>query len=336
MLKILICFVIVFVIGLGFVFFNKDIKGRVLGATEINTDIIYNHLDNAVTKVVDEIKELPFPDLSFSQNALGKLPESYNKPAEPIIEPFDLNSVYGVVMDIKNNEVLFSKFAEKEWPIASITKLITALVFLDHNSGWDGVYTIRREDRREGGKIYLYTGEKVKIKDLFYLSLVGSANTATIGLVHSTGMTIEEFVKKMNEKVSAMGLKNTRFYDPVGLNNYNVSTASEIAKFAQVALSNNDISEATLTKEYRFTTQGGREKTVYNTDDLLDIFPQNGVKILGGKTGYLQVAGYCFVGKFIDHDGREMISVVLGGDTRDSRFTETRDLIEWTYENFVW
>jgi D-alanyl-D-alanine carboxypeptidase (penicillin-binding protein 5/6) len=77
---------------------------------------------------------------------------------------------------------------------------------------------------------------------------------------------------------------------------------------------------------------GGRRKVVYNTDDLLNIFPQNGIRITGGKTGYTPSAGYCFVGKFVDHEGREMISVVLGSASRDSRFSETKELVEWAYK----
>ena len=338
--KILIFFTITLVVVLSSVIWHYSpvdgVKGKVLGIAEENTNYLYNRLDSVASKVVDGVKRLPIPHLPRTEQAQGKLPDNKDKLEKIEVTPFELNAVYGAVMDTQNNEILFNKEANKEWPIASITKLVTALVFLDNNPGWDGIYTITREDRRDGGKIYLYTGERVKIKDLFFLSLVGSANTATIGLVHSTGMTENEFVKKMNEKVKSLGLENTRFHDPVGLNNYNISTAKEIAKFAQVALSNKDITAATLTKKYEFTTQGGRRKVAYNTDDLLDIFPQNGVRILGGKTGYLMASGYCFVGKFTDHDGREMISVFLGGDTRSSRFTETHELIEWAYENYVW
>ena len=316
-----------FAIGLSFVLSGstiaidgiENVKGKVLGMSEEIKDISLSHLPRVL-------------------QAQGKLPESEDKPKEeerPEVIPFDLQSNCGSVMDLQNKEILFNKEADKKWPIASITKLVTALVFLDNNPGWDAIYEVRREDRREGGKIYLYTGDKVSVKNLFYLSLVGSANTATLALVRSTGMNEEEFVQKMNEKVSNMGLENTYFSDPAGLS-YNVSTAKEVAKFAQVALSNSDISAATLTKKYELTTLGGRKRIVYNTDDLLDIFPQNGIKIIGGKTGYTEAAGYCFVGKFVDHNGIEMISVVLGSGSRNSRFSETKNLAEWAYESYVW
>ncbi len=310
--------------------------------------IYFDPVKSVIAGVVGKIKGLPAPQLPQALRAIGMLPQSGDrlaapaaddKPREPIrppAAPFDLKAEAGTIMDAKNNKILFAKNAAQARSIASITKLMTAMVFLENNPGWENIYQIKREDRREGGRIYLYMGEKVKVRDLFYLSLVGSANTATIALVGSTGMSEEEFVRKMNEKASGMGLVNTDFYDPAGLNNNNISTAEEIAKFAVVALADSDINEATLSKKYEFTTLGGRKKTVYSTDQLLGTFPQNGIRIIGGKTGYLELAGYSFVGRFIDRDGREMISVVLGSDSRDSRFSETRELAEWAYENYVW
>lgn len=299
----------------------------------------------ALAGAVEQIKNFPAPRLPQALRVAPRLPRSEdrpiisaerNKPVQPAIAPFALKAAAGAVMDIRNNKIIFAKNADRKRPIASITKLMTAMVFLDNNPGWDDIYQIKREDRREGGRIYLYTGEKVRVRDLFYLSLVGSANTATIALVRSTGMSEDEFTRKMNDKARDMGLANTVFEDPTGLSDNNVSTPEEIAKFAAVALTNGDISEATLSKEYTLTTLGGRKKTVYSTDRLLGAFPQNGIRITGGKTGYLELAGYSFVGKFVDRDGREMISVVLGGESKDSRFSETRELIEWAYENYVW
>ena len=271
---------------------------------------------------------------------LGKLPMSENKPKgewpkKQAIQ-FDLQSSCAAVAEATSSQVLFAKEADKEWPIASITKLMTALVFLEHNPGWDAVYTITDEDRREGGRINVFRGEKIKVKDLFNLSLVGSDNTATVALVHSIGLSEEDFVKKMNAKAESIGLKHTRFYDAVGLSNDNVSIAREVIELARVSLAEEEIQTATLKKKYEFSTVQGRKKTVYNTDDLLNNFPHNGIKILGGKTGYTESAGYCFVGKFMDRSGREIISVVLGSPNRDSRFSQTKNLIEWAYKNFVW
>lgn len=275
-----------------------------------------------------------------AKEPLGKLPASADKlpgerPREKAIQ-FDLESSCAAVAEATSSQILFTKEADKEWPIASITKLVTALVFLEYNPGWDTVYTITDEDRREGGRVNVFRGEKIKVKDLFNLSLVGSDNTATVALVHSTGLSEEDFVKKMNAKAEGLGLKRTRFHDAVGLSDNNASIAREVIELAKAALAEEEIGTATLKKKYEFLTVQGRKKIVYNTDSLLDNFPQNGIKILGGKTGYTESAGYCFVGKFVDRSGREIISVVLGSPNNDSRFNQTKDLVEWAYKNFVW
>jgi len=275
-----------------------------------------------------------------SQIIRGALPENQNKPSGPQkkkeVKEFEITAKSVVAIDGETEQFLFTSNPDELTPLASLTKLMTALVFLEHNPGWDTPYEIKREDRREGGRIYLFLGEKVTVKDLFHLSLVASDNTATIALAKSTGLSEEEFVKKMNEKAVSLGLNKTKFSDPVGLDNNNVSTARETAKLAKITLSLEDIRQATMSKDYRFKTSDGKGKVVSSTDYLLKNFPSNGLKIVGGKTGYTDLAGYCFAGKFSNNSGQEIITVILGGQTSEERFQKTRDLAEWVYNNFIW
>jgi D-alanyl-D-alanine carboxypeptidase len=288
-----------------------------------------------VLGVSEAMANRPFASLGY------ELPKNDYKPIVPPLksegtENIDLNIHSGAVLDSKTGTLIYGQEADYVQPIASITKLVTALVFLDTKPNWEEVYKMKASDRVDGGMIYLLTGEEVTVRDLFYLSLVGSANSATRALVSATGMTQKEFVAKMNKKVQSLGLKKTSFVDPVGLSDFNVSTAAEVTKIANEALKNKYIQEATLTKKYNFTTLAGRTNTAYNTDILLGIFSGDDIRIAGGKTGYTGMAGYCFVGKFINSEGNEVISAVLGGDTINSRFHETRNLINWTYNNFEW
>jgi len=297
-------------------FENKE--GMVLG---VSAEIIDNDYEKAF-----------FSNNTFPQsNYIYFLP-----PRKQSNEEIELNAYSGSVLDCGSGSVIFEKEAEKEVAIASITKLMTALIFLDTNPDFESEYIVSPQDRVEGGKIYLFNGDRVKIRDLFYLSLVGSANTATRALVNSTGMSQEEYVKAMNIKADSLGLKNTKFVDPIGISAYNVSTAKEVAKLAKTALENKYINEATLTDKYEFTTLTGKKKIVYSTDDLLTNFPQNGIKIMGGKTGYIEAANYCFVGKFTDVNNNEIITVILGSPDKYSRFTETRRLAEWIYTAYKW
>ncbi|MFA6171038.1 MAG: serine hydrolase [Patescibacteria group bacterium] len=277
-------------------------------------------------------------DASLSFLGYKKLPVSEDKPAPPVIR----NKVAGlkiaarsaVAVDCQSNNIIFKQAAEEKWPIASITKLMTALVFLDYNPGWEKEYQMKKGDRREGGKVFLFPGEKIKIKDLFYTSLVASDNTATAALVHSTGMTEGQFVEKMRERANLLGMVNTAFFDSTGLKP-NESTAEEIAKFARIALENEEIQKATLTRNYRYKTLDGKEKNIPSTDQLLKEEMGEGIKMAGGKTGFTNEAGYCFVGRF-SHDGHELVTVVLGTPSIDTRFTETGNLVKWIFSNFRW
>jgi len=213
---------------------------------------------------------------------------------------------------------------------------MTALVFLDYNPGWDKDYTMRREDRREGGRIYLYDGDEVLIKDLFYAALVGSDNTATIALIHSAGMSEEEFVGKMNEKAIVLGMMSTHFEDATGLNFNNKSTAKNIALLAKEALEREEIKTASMTDFYEFKTAGGRAVKITNTNALLFNNSDSNIKVDGGKTGHTDAAGYCYVGRFADENGNEVVSVVLGEADQKSRFTKTKELVAWVFDKYKW
>jgi len=317
-------------------------NGFVLGASEYQTarKVMVeqgNNFNNAIVEAIQGAKSLPIPpipQLPQFNMPMQTLPQ--NPIREAVAEEtvnFDLAAENGAILDCQNYNLFFSKKPDRSWPIASITKLFTAYTFLDYNPGWETIYTIRTEDKREGGKIYLFTGEKVKIKDLFYFSLVGSDNTATAALVHSTGMTDEEFVAKVNDKITNLGFKNTRIVDAVGLKDGNISTAREIARFADIALNVDEINRASLTKKYEFTTEQGKKKVITSTNELLNIFPEQEVSLLGGKTGHINASGYCLVSKFKDVDGRAIVTVVLGANSETGRFDLTKKLVDLYYNN---
>ncbi|MDD4332703.1 MAG: serine hydrolase [Patescibacteria group bacterium] len=299
---------------------NNNENGKVLGIIEASDLKSAGETEGAPGNILSENPITPEKEYPYLKN------DAIN---------FVLDAKNGVVINEKG-DLLFDKDADYLAPIASITKLMTALVFLDYNPGWDTVYKMKKEDRREGGRIYLFTGDEVTVKDLFYLSLVASDNTATIGLVNSTGLSEEEFVQKMNLKAIELGLTRTSFVDPVGLSDSNNSCALEVAELAKAALEKEEIQKATLTKNYSFLTLGGRRKVVSSTDYLLEDLPYDGIKILGGKTGATEAAGNCFVGKFTDNAGNEIISVVLGALNYQARFEETKKMIKWVYDSYAW
>ncbi len=255
------------------------------------------------------------------------------------INNFDIPRVTAksaLVYDIESGRAVYSKNVDEKTQIASITKLMTALVFLENNNDWDEYYKITKEDRRDGGRIYLYLGDTVKVRDLFNLSLVGSANTATVALVHSTGMSEEEFVEEMNRKAQELDLKNTYFKDTTGLSSENISNALDLVKLMKVVLENQKICEVIEKEKISFETLEGKTKTVYSTDKLLESLNGSEIKILGGKTGYTEDAGFCFVSSFSNENEKKLISVILGSRDVFSRFEETRDLVDYVYGSYGW
>lgn len=250
-------------------------------------------------------------------------------------EPPTITATAAAVFDVESKKVLYEKNPETMVPLASITKLMTALVVMDESPDFNEEYVMQPNDRREGGRIYFYNGDRITKGDLFNAMLVGSANTATIALVHSLGFTEEQFVYKMNEKAYALGLRKTSFADPVGLNPDNRSTAFEVLELTRVALAQPVIQEAVMQDSYTVTTKQGSRRTIASTDQLLS--DPADFSIAGGKTGYLREAGYCFTGGFSDANGnRPLITVVLGSETIDTRFSETTQLVDWVYTNHQW
>ncbi len=228
---------------------------------------------------------------------------------------------------------VFSRQADEAQPIASISKLMTALVFLEHNPGWDEVYTIGPEDQISGGKQNLFLGERMKVEDIFHASLVASDNGATLALVNASGLGQAEFVEAMNAKAKSLGLRQTSFVEPTGLSDGNVSTAREVVILARAAFQEEAIRQAASQSVYNFTTLEGREKRLESTDRLLEA--EGPFRILAGKTGYTEAAGYCFVALARDESGREVISAVLGGPSERSRFADSARLIGWSLGGLV-
>lgn len=214
-------------------------------------------------------------------------------------------------------------------PIASLTKLMTALVFLDTEINWQANYTIVREDNIKGGRLNLFPGDTLKIEELFKTALIASDNGATMALVRSTGLSEEAFVFRMNEKAKEMGLINTKFADPTGLSNDNVSTAKEVSILARTAFKKDQIISALENSKYTYTTKEGREKNIFSTLDLLNSNLED-LKYLAGKTGYTDEAGYCLVSLF-SQDNRDIITVVLGAQERNERVDISLDLAKWRY-----
>lgn len=273
---------------------------------------------------------LPFP---WSQVAVFEDPEATDEPQKitDSMAPV-LQSEAAIVMDARTGKVMFKKNPDKIWWLASLTKLMTAIVFLETDPDFDRVITYRAEDNEIGGKLYCNDGETLRVKDAFMIMLIGSANNITNTLVRSTGLTSTQFVDRMNAKAQELGLTNTIFTDPTGLALGNKSTGREYAKVVLEAAKYYEVYQAANTEEYSFTMRNtGNPHQIRNTNKIL-----NNYDFILSKTGYLDESLYNFATKIKDASGNEIVTITLGSPSGTIRFKETSTLIDWTFANWQW
>lgn len=230
-----------------------------------------------------------------------------------------------LLLDMKEEKIIEQQNPFEQRPIASITKLMTAMVALDYGMPWEQEVSIQPNEYVVGGKLQMYPGERATVRDLFHASLIGSANNATLAYVRELGIPKDEFVNQMNRKAIELGLEQTHFEDVTGLNTENVSTAYEVALLASAAFEQYpDISAAASRRDYPITFRGsGRTHTITNTNRLVI---EEGDHVAGGKTGFLYEAMYCLVvkgsGEYADR-----IAVVLGSVSEDEQFALVKKLL---------
>ena len=260
--------------------------------------------------------------------------EISNVSTDPIKEP-KLNSRYALVLDRDSKAILYSKDADKRVPMASTTKIMTAIVLLE-NLGVNNDLTLNTQievckeaGAINGSRLGLKKGDKVTINDLLYGLMLCSGNDAAIQIAVSIGGSVEGFANLMNKKAEELGLKDSHFVTPHGLDMpEHYTTAYELALIADYALDIEKISEVVKTKTYTVAINGNG-KTITNTNELLGYL--NGVN--GVKTGFTNGAGRCLVTS-VNRNGFNIITVVLGADTKKIRTKDSISLIEYTYSNY--
>ncbi len=244
-----------------------------------------------------------------------------------------LNSRSAFVLDMKTGKVLFQKNGYEKRSIASITKLMTAIVFLENNFDWNKNIKILDDDRLSGGKVALLPGDIVNLKYLFKATLIDSLNSGALALSRSSDLTQKEFIERMNSKALELGMRNTHFVEPSGINPKNQSTAMDVAILLKAAFKYDLIKDALTTKRYSFDVMGGKHYVITNTNKLLTGY----LDIVGGKTGYIDEAGFCLANLVKDKqvpDG--IIVVILGANSKEQRFQENKFLSQWVFDNWRW
>ncbi|MBU4284658.1 serine hydrolase [Patescibacteria group bacterium] len=240
--------------------------------------------------------------------------------------------VFNFKQDNSNN-VLFKKNAEQVLPIASLTKLMTAIIALENYNPEDIIKISKNSVDINGNNGGLINGEELKVKDLLYIMLVESSNDAAMALA-GDGIKIDfdTFIYLMNRKAQEINLKNTYFVEPVGLDSLNQSTASEMAIIAERTLKIPLILEILKTPQTTiFSIDKKFIHNITNTNKLLGKIPQ----LIGGKTGFTDEAGGCMVtiSNISNVSDNYLITVILGSSQRED---DTSKLIDWAQKAWIW
>jgi len=238
----------------------------------------------------------------------------------------DLRAEAAIIYNPETGQVLWEENAQDQRSIASITKVMTAAVFLEDSPDLSQQVVIQRADVYRASTTYLRAGYKVTTDDLLHLLLIASDNAAARALARVSPHGSTGFVARMNEKAQELGLTNTYYTDPSGLFSDNVSTAYEMARLIAYAASDHRIA-AIMQKPSHSVSVGRRRITVSSTNQLV---MKGDVDVLGGKTGFIRKAGYCLAALLrLPEGGPQIAVVVLGAKSNAGRFWETRHLFNW-------
>lgn len=245
------------------------------------------------------------------------------------IKPPDINSRSCVVIDRNTNTILYGKNESQKRKMASTTKIMTATIIIE-NCNLDETIEVSKKAAGTGGsRLGLKTGDKITIKDLLYGLMLRSGNDAAVALAEYAGGSIEGFAELMNKKASELGLINTHFETPHGLDSEkHYTTAYELAVLSNYALNNTIFVQIVGTKNYTITINE-HPKQLNNTNELLGNL--NGV--YGIKTGFTNGANRCLVTACKRND-MDIICVVLGADTKKFRTYDSIKLINYIFDNF--
>jgi D-alanyl-D-alanine endopeptidase (penicillin-binding protein 7) len=237
----------------------------------------------------------------------------------------DLRAAAAIIYDPVTNEVLWEENSQTPRSIASITKVMTATVFLENDPDLDQVVTVDRSDVHLASTTFLKANDKLTTGDLLHLLLIASDNAAARALARVSAFGTEQFIARMNDKAADLGLTSTHYADPSGLLSDNVSSAYDMARLISMASADERIASIMRLPEYTVHT-AKREITFRSTDHLLG---RDDIDVRAAKTGFITKSGYCLATLLRLPQGQQFAVVVLGARSNAGRFLETQNLFSW-------
>lgn len=250
--------------------------------------------------------------------------------------PGTLYADTAAVMDVKSGKFLYRQEATKQRSIASLTKLITTMIFLESHPNFDALAPYQSAYDRLGAGVALEEGEQISLKQVLMGTLIPSANNMAVMLMSNTPYTAEQFMLQAKGRLAELGLKQTVITEPTGLNSTNVSSAGNITRLALELFTQYPeiFLEAAESRQYHyFTANTQREITLYTTNDFNG---QNKYAVSAFKTGYLPGTADRTVVMLIQEiaTGHEIIVTLLGNPQYGTIFDEVASLADWTFQNW--
>lgn len=249
--------------------------------------------------------------------------------SQKVIEEPILSSKAAVVYDRTTGQMIWGKNENEKRAMASTTKIMTAMIVLEKVNLKDVVTVSKKAANTGGSVLHINTGDKISVNDLLYGLLLRSGNDTAVALAEHVGGSVEGFATLMNQKAKELGLTGTHFVTPHGLDSdEHYTTALELAKLTDYALNNEKFAQIVNTKKITISVNGS-PRTIINTNELLGVL--QGVN--GVKTGFTGNAGRCLVTS-CTRNGNQIITVVLGADTKKQRTEDSIKLIEYAFANY--
>lgn len=306
----------------------------------IETPIVAGAVDQAVPKNPQEL----IPVLQENRSLTSSF--------RPVKKEYALNLAISsahaaVILDADSGTILYDRNASEHRQVASLTKMLTSLITVERVKNLEEPATIGEEIYLEGTRVgcprtgfcngeRLHIGEQVTVHNLLRAALMNSANDAATALGKHIGGTPDGFAKIMNARVRELGLTDSHFCTPSGLETDGhetdcYSTAHDMAIIASEALKHPILWEIMRGEKMKFTSVDGKyEHEIFNTDELLGQFPN----LLGTKTGFTPLAGRSLLAAATNDDGKHPVVAVVLDDV--TRFENIRSMFHWSFGTFDW
>lgn len=255
------------------------------------------------------------------------VPSVLHTPRPSAVPPL-IDAKTAVLQDLDTGQVLFQHRASARRPVASLTKIMTAVLVLERTRPTDVVTVSANAASQSGSVLGLEVGERITVRQLLFGLLLQSSNDAAVALAEHVARSVDRFVSLMNDRAQELGLAHTRFRSPSGLDDRGRSTAIDLAALTRTAFANPTFAEIVRKRFHTVPAPSGPNRRIQNRNALLWLYPD----AIGVKTGFTTPAGHCLVAA-AERGGLRLLAVVLG-DPADT-FSDGAALLEHGFTAFT-